>query len=316
MSRKQAHAGDYQERAQQFSVGDNVVPVGLDPAYAGRVIAVWPAIGAVDVEFPELTKRMVVEELLHINGSWAITPTPSATTETVPVSLGPLNTRKRRQAVYWASRDRQYRATREEQEAGCYNCPKCKETALVKTIYKRRDGQSDRLLGCPSCLWLVREGDLLGAPQINRPRCEEELRMAYQRWERDPGRALRAEIAECQKKRPEVFRKLVASARGGRQAASSRVFRVMDKILRHMRAEDLLNELVRAMSDREAMENFQYIARMENVTINGRRRFDMLDSALAFFDDDYLLQSLVKAMSDKEAMENFEYIAQNWDIDI
>jgi hypothetical protein len=100
--RKRAYI-DYQERAKDFSVGDIVVPVGLGYTYAGRVTAVWPAIGAVDVEFPQLNKRMVVEDLIRLVN---FDPTPPTTdnapagSESVPVSDGPLMSRKREAALY------------------------------------------------------------------------------------------------------------------------------------------------------------------------------------------------------------------------
>ena len=48
---KQA-AINYQQRAVEFQVGDSIVPFGVPAEKAGRVVAVYPAIGMVDVEFP------------------------------------------------------------------------------------------------------------------------------------------------------------------------------------------------------------------------------------------------------------------------
>lgn len=232
---------DYQERAKDFSVGDIVVPVGLGYTYAGRVTAVWPAIGAVDVEFPELNKRMVVEELIRLvdfNPTLPPTDNAPAGSESVPVSDGPLKSRKReaarlREAVYWASKDRQYRATRQEADAGSYFCPKCKETQLRTTIYKRERGQSDRLLGCPSCLWLIKETDLMGCTPINKERnprrnprgrsqlletvskreARQALRRLYRRWEKEPARVLTAEVERIKREKPEVYADLLNRAR-------------------------------------------------------------------------------------------------------
>ena len=72
-----------------------------------------------------------------------------------------------KRALYWHSRDRKYRATKLEKENGSYLCPKCGQ-GLGKAVYKRKNGVSERLLGCGGCLWLIREGDVDGcAPKVN-----------------------------------------------------------------------------------------------------------------------------------------------------
>lgn len=54
---------DYQNRAREFCVGQSVVLWGGDDTRAGRVTAVWPGIGMVDVEWPWGNTRQAVEDL-------------------------------------------------------------------------------------------------------------------------------------------------------------------------------------------------------------------------------------------------------------
>lgn len=61
--RKTAYV-DYQQRASEFAVGDIVYPfITGNPAINGRVVAVYPAIGMVDVEWPYGSERMAVEDV-------------------------------------------------------------------------------------------------------------------------------------------------------------------------------------------------------------------------------------------------------------
>lgn len=170
---------DYQERAAEFSVGDSVVPVGMDDTYAGRVVAVYPAIGMVDVQWVNGNTRMPVEDLqIFVEGNNKIltprTEDVPGGIDTVSVSQGPpmlmpsaekvASEFAKRKAIYWQSRDRKYRATKSEQQSSCFYCPKCRNTKLERVIYKRSEGSSDRLLGCSDCLFLVKQSDLEGFP--------------------------------------------------------------------------------------------------------------------------------------------------------
>jgi len=171
---------DWQQRAREFSVNDRVVPYGHGDDMAGCVSAVFPAIGMVDVEFPHGSKRYGVEDLQRLDSD-GVPITPG--TSTVPAGVGTVSvpggpTRSAsvervarafvKQSLYWAARDRQYRATKPEVVSGHYLCPKCKaqgiETVLKPAAYKRRDGQSEKLLGCGECLFLVKKSDILNDP--------------------------------------------------------------------------------------------------------------------------------------------------------
>ena len=55
---------DYQARASAFTVGARTYPLLGDPSAAGSVVAVWPAIGMVDVQFPHGVSRYPVEDLV------------------------------------------------------------------------------------------------------------------------------------------------------------------------------------------------------------------------------------------------------------
>jgi len=90
-------------------------------------------------------------------------PYPSANVPDKPIPVTPVVERVARaytkQAIYWAQRDRKYRATKSEQGGGPYLCPKC-GASLKKAIYKRIEGSSDRLWGCPVCMFLIKRDDI------------------------------------------------------------------------------------------------------------------------------------------------------------
>jgi len=193
---------NYQNRGAQFAVGDIVYPF-LDGSsdLNGRVVAVWPAIGMVDVEWPHGAQRVPVEDIQRIVPDSFFQPpevdpgTDSVPggAESVPVSMGPgqptsipeeqvtrlaaaftkkslwqssqLPEFKRRLALYWASKDRLYKAKSAELSGGAYHCPKCGQgIVLKKAVYKRRGGESLHLLGCPNCLFLIKKADIMGDP--------------------------------------------------------------------------------------------------------------------------------------------------------
>lgn len=186
MARRKAHYVNYQQRAKEFAVGDEVFPFLFGDEYGtGRVVAVYDAIGFVDVEYPNGTKSHPVEELQRVRTEVqppAITENVPGGPESVSVPGGPplkgtplkeasqpghLDRIARafvKKSLYWASRDRKYRASQQELEASDYACPKCRNAQLRRAVYKRSNGQSDRLLGCPSCLFLIKSCDILGHP--------------------------------------------------------------------------------------------------------------------------------------------------------
>lgn len=167
---------DYQARALEFSVGDWVTPIGADNTDLGRVLAVWPGIGVVDVEWGTGYRRMNVEDIAIASKQNPITPPKHV--EDIPggrpvrSGRGPNPDRVARawvkSAIYWAERDRGYRATRGECEGKTYNCPKKCLTdegdpvSLRRAIYKREDGKSIKLLACPNCMFLIRVNDVRG----------------------------------------------------------------------------------------------------------------------------------------------------------
>jgi len=169
---------DFQKRITEFAVDDLVVPYGHGKDMAGRVTAVFPAIGMVDVEFPAGNKRYPVEDLQRSDPDDPDFEPPMTNSTpggqpTVSVPGGPHPQRVARafvekQALYWREKDRRYQATQEEMESGHYKCPKCKaqgiESLLRPAVYKRREGQSEKLLGCPECLWLVKKADVVNDP--------------------------------------------------------------------------------------------------------------------------------------------------------
>lgn len=160
---------NYQLRARDIKVGDSVYPVLTgNPGYSGKVVAVWPGIGMVDVVFPYGTTRYPVEDLFIGSSSSEMTPdyNPVAGGDTVSVAGGPYPPRVAgmyfKQAVYWAGKNRQYKPTKGELESGEFCCPRCEEANLRKVVYKKEDGKSVKLLCCPGCLFLIRRGDIQG----------------------------------------------------------------------------------------------------------------------------------------------------------
>jgi hypothetical protein len=189
---------DYQQRASEFAVGDLVYPfMAGNHSLTGRVVAVWPAIGMVDVEWPHGSERKAVEELQRYESKDFIPPEAEhdnvpGGAGTVPVPGGPhgkeasldfTGSSRRvaeafvKQSIYWGAKDRKYRATKAEIDAGCFGCPKCRKegVSLQKVNYKRSEGRSEHLLGCPSCLFVIKKSDLIGHPDYAAPVVEVEV---------------------------------------------------------------------------------------------------------------------------------------------
>jgi len=169
---------DYQARATGFHVGDRVAPtIGGNFAQGGTVVAVFPAIGMVDVQFPHGASRMPVEDLQvdpndtdpYVDSLVDSVP-GNRTSVSVPGGPYPIPLRESVQkvasrhvrALYWGAPDRRYRATRDESEAEGFFCPRCQEKPILrKTVYTRQNGKSERLLCCPTCLFLIRPSELI-----------------------------------------------------------------------------------------------------------------------------------------------------------
>lgn len=201
MSSRTAAYVDYQQRASEFSVGDLVYPfMSGDADIIGRVMAVWPAIGMVDVEWPHGSERCPVESLQqyqakdyrpadvghdNIPGGSGSVSVPGGPPEELPgdtegqpsrdvQKVGRVAHAWVKKALYWASRDRQYRATKREIADGKYICPKCKQVPLRPAVYKRRDGVSEPLLGCSNCLFLIKRLDIIGHPEYDDGSSQKE----------------------------------------------------------------------------------------------------------------------------------------------
>lgn len=170
MLKKSSQYVDYQERSRAFELGMRVYPfLGGNPARSGVVIAIFPAIGMVDVQFPHGASRFPVEDLVvDTSGDYRniySDDTIPGGLGTVPVSSKAVKKKANRvasryikNAIYWYKKDRTYRQCKHE-EKPC--CPKCK-TPLGKTVYKRRDGRSEKLLACYTCLFIIKPSDIIG----------------------------------------------------------------------------------------------------------------------------------------------------------
>ena len=184
MNRTANSSVNYQALALEFHVGDEVYPYPGDRAHGGRVTEVFPAIGMVEVSTPAGSVRVPVEELMRTDGDDPVPPQVSNTpggTGTVPVAGGPgvpvkssrfasvervarawVKQALAKNALYWAEADRKYRATQDEKGGKAYYCPKCKDICLKPAVYRRENGASMRLLGCPTCLFLIERDAVIG----------------------------------------------------------------------------------------------------------------------------------------------------------
>ena len=179
----------YELLAEELSVGDAVIPIGQPVGGVGRVTKIYVGLGMADVQFNGGNTRMPVEDLKYVDeGEHSFAPDHDTTVggetndepfgvrdvSTVPPSEAftpmlqemfyeqAVSTKVARRfvknALYWAGRDRKYRATKSECGA-FYMCPKC-GADMKKAIYKRMEGASDRLWGCPSCMFLIKDSDI------------------------------------------------------------------------------------------------------------------------------------------------------------
>jgi hypothetical protein len=67
MRARKADAGNWQARGQEFEVGQTVRLTSNGGETEGRVVAAYPGIGMVDVQWPHTSNRHPVEELQIVN---------------------------------------------------------------------------------------------------------------------------------------------------------------------------------------------------------------------------------------------------------
>ena len=232
---------DYWTLTKDFKQGDTVQKFmpgrsALTP-YVGRVTAVMPGIGFLDVQWPFGNERVSPEELVRVNPDFMLYTPPSLSFSYYPgQDAGPaakvasfrrangapvwqdiqpgfhralaslfhrgatslqsydalwhqfrqasdealrqevqqfyavasnlvtamLSEHATKTAAYWASKDRKYRATQSECDTKKITCPKCKSANMRKATYKMEDGVRAKLLACPSCMYLLKQTDVLG----------------------------------------------------------------------------------------------------------------------------------------------------------
>lgn len=170
---------NYQSRAKSIRVNDVVVPVGMLDTQSGRVTAVYPAIGMADVEMLSGNTRYPVEELQVFNDDGAVVPIGAVSIDTEDehkvVATMEVPSAKR-VAMYWADRDRKYKMTKAEHECGKPSCPRCKDApALKRCVFRRTEGQSERLLGCPQCMFLIHDTDIVNFTPAESAALDEEV---------------------------------------------------------------------------------------------------------------------------------------------
>ena len=182
----------YDLLAEELSVGDAVIPIGQPIGGVGRVTKIYVGIGMADVQFNNGNRRIPVEDLKFVDeGEHSFAPDHDTTvggeTNDEPFGIRDIETtppyeaftpmlndmfyeqalstkvaqRFVKKALYWGARDRKYRATKSECGSS-YLCPKCVDPIeMKKAIYKRMEGASERLWGCPHCMFLIKDDDIL-----------------------------------------------------------------------------------------------------------------------------------------------------------
>lgn len=198
-ARKTSAYVDYQQRASEFAVGDLVYPFASgNSALNGRVMAVYPAIGMIDVEWPHGSERLPVEDVQqyfnqagdynppsvgHDNIPGGANKVPVPAGPVAPIDQKPLPKRAHleervakayvKRALYWAAVDRKYRASQEELDSGNFKCPRCKDEYLRPAAYKRENGKNVRLLACSECLYIIKPCDIENHPDNLIPNLAE-----------------------------------------------------------------------------------------------------------------------------------------------
>lgn len=167
-------------RSEDFQVGDSVVALDGSKDNVGKITRLYPAIGMADVEFSTGNHRMPVEEIKKVDEDDKGYAPNTNSTVGGEIDLEPFGTRDIstkdpssafdivttrvakawvKKGLYWAAVDRKYRATKSECGSH-YTCPKCPDVALKKAIYKRDSGASEKLWGCPNCMFLIKDSDI------------------------------------------------------------------------------------------------------------------------------------------------------------
>jgi len=161
--------------------------------YYGTVLAVYPKLNALDVEWPLGTYREFPEDLLVINPreAWAEPHTIQSSLSKIAskydqriahlndivfaqykkdesnisikikdllgskVASNEIDNAIEKVSLYWNEKGRKYRKSQEELD-GTYKCPKCGNLGMKKTRYKHMVN----LYGCPKCLFLIKEDDI------------------------------------------------------------------------------------------------------------------------------------------------------------
>ena len=127
-------------------------------AYQGVVLAVYPKLNALDVEWPLGVDREAAEDLMIVNASEIWTEPHTSSIERIASTY--------KKALYWNEKGRKYRKSKGEIEDGQMKCPKCKALGMRKARYKH---QSD-LYSCSGCGFLVKEEDIYDGDILNKGR--------------------------------------------------------------------------------------------------------------------------------------------------
>ncbi len=149
---------DTQELARTYYPGDVVATFLGNHDAVGRLLAVYPATGMADVQWPHGIQRISVEEIQLVSRN--LTPTISESMSPVQKVM-PIQ----KQAIYWAAPDRKYRANGDERSSGHYACPRCGKRMLGAT-HRRQGGANMRILACWKCKFLVDPCDIEGHPSF------------------------------------------------------------------------------------------------------------------------------------------------------
>ena len=139
----------YSIDAKDFKPGMKVKKISEFMAprdYIGTVLAVYPKLNALDVEWPLGADREFAEDLLLVNQGESLTLPPRV------ARLASIF----KESLYWNEKGRKYRKTKSESGPKDMKCPKCKNLGMRKTRYKHFTD----LYCCPECFFLIRPVDI------------------------------------------------------------------------------------------------------------------------------------------------------------
>lgn len=92
------------------------------------------------------------------------------------------------------------------------------------------------------------------------------------------------------------------------------VYEMADKVIEALGHEEALENVYKAMSSQDMMENLEYIARMHDIDLPEGERWDAYEAVEQAMGAEQMLQGTLQAMSTEEATETLDFIMRNYGI--